>query len=99
MKSNRLITLATITLLCVAHADVSWAQAKKESKKGGSEPAMDHAKKGMELAQMGANDEAIAEFTKAIERLTRRKVTAFLSANQTTPGVACELFFLEAPPA
>ena len=38
------------------------------------------------------------EFTKAIERLTKRKVTAFLSANQTTPGVACELFFLEAPP-
>ena len=39
------------------------------------------------------------EFTKAIERLTKRKVTAFLSANQTAPGVACELFFLEAPPA
>ena len=45
--------------------------------------------------QEGAED----EFTKAIERLTDRKVTAFLSANQTTPGVACELFFLEAPPA
>ena len=39
------------------------------------------------------------EFTAAIERLTRRTVTAFLSANQTTPGVACELFFLEAPSA
>jgi uncharacterized protein YbcI len=38
------------------------------------------------------------EFTIAIERLTQRKVTAFLSANQTAPGVACELFFLEAPP-
>ena len=38
------------------------------------------------------------EFTAAIERLTQRSVTAFLSANQTTPGVACELFFLEAPP-
>jgi uncharacterized protein YbcI len=38
------------------------------------------------------------EFTAAIERLTRRRVTAFLSANQTSPGVACELFFLEAPP-
>ncbi len=25
------------------------------------------------------------------------RVTAFLSANQTNPGVACELFFLEAP--
>ena len=38
------------------------------------------------------------EFTAEIERLTRRRVTAFMSANQTTPGVACELFFLEAPP-
>lgn len=44
--------------------------------------------------QEGAED----EFTKAIERLTRRRVTAFLSANQTNPGIACELFFLEAPP-
>jgi uncharacterized protein YbcI len=38
------------------------------------------------------------EFTAAIERLTHRKVTAFMSANQTTPGVACELFFLAAAP-
>ena len=38
------------------------------------------------------------EFTAEIERLTRRRVTAFMSANQTAPGVACELFFLEAPP-
>lgn len=37
-------------------------------------------------------------FTAAIERLTRRPVTAFMSANQTSPGIACELFFLEAPP-
>src|SRR3989337_2615509 len=44
--------------------------------------------------QEGAED----EFTAAIERLTHRSVTAFLSANQTSPGVACELFFLEAPP-
>lgn len=44
--------------------------------------------------QAGAED----EFTAAVERLTRREVTAFMSANQTTPGIACELFFLEAPP-
>ena len=36
------------------------------------------------------------EFTDAIERLTRRKVVAFMSADQTTPGVAAELFFLAA---
>jgi hypothetical protein len=38
------------------------------------------------------------EFTAAIEGLTRRRVVAFLSANQTIPGVACELFFLDAAP-
>jgi uncharacterized protein YbcI len=38
------------------------------------------------------------EFTAEIQRLTHRRVVAFMSANQTTPGVACELFFLEAPP-
>jgi uncharacterized protein YbcI len=44
--------------------------------------------------QAGSED----EFTAAIERLTKRRVVAFLSANQTNPGVACELFFLDAAP-
>lgn len=35
------------------------------------------------------------EFTAAVERLTGRRVVAFMSANQTSPGVASELFFLE----
>src|SRR5579863_7158458 len=43
--------------------------------------------------QEGAED----EFTAAIERLTGRRVVAFLSANQTHPGIASELFFLELP--
>jgi uncharacterized protein YbcI len=38
------------------------------------------------------------EFTAAVERLTQRRVVAFLSANQTDPDVACELFFLDGPP-
>jgi uncharacterized protein YbcI len=38
------------------------------------------------------------EFTSVVEHLTHRRVTAFLSANQTTPGVACELFFLDGSP-
>ncbi|MDQ6834673.1 MAG: DUF2294 domain-containing protein [Actinomycetota bacterium] len=38
------------------------------------------------------------EFTAAIQRLTHRRVVAFMSANQTTPGVACELFFLDSAP-
>lgn len=37
-------------------------------------------------------------FAAAIESLTGRRVVAFLSANKTTPGCACELFFLEASP-
>ncbi len=44
--------------------------------------------------QQGTQD----ELTAAIERLPGRSVTAFLSANQTAPGIACELFFLEASP-
>jgi hypothetical protein len=38
------------------------------------------------------------EFTTAVERLTRRRVVAFLTANQTDPCVACELFYLDAAP-
>jgi len=38
------------------------------------------------------------EFTAIIERLTQRRVVAFLSANQSTPGVAAESFLLEATP-
>jgi len=34
-------------------------------------------------------------FSAAVERLTERRVVAFLSANQASPGIACELFFLE----
>jgi uncharacterized protein YbcI len=39
------------------------------------------------------------EFTEAVERLTGRRVVAFMSANQTAPGVAAELFFLDAAPS
>jgi uncharacterized protein YbcI len=34
------------------------------------------------------------EFSAAVERLTLRRVVAFMSANQTSPGIACEMFFL-----
>ena len=33
-------------------------------------------------------------FSRAVERLTLRRVVAFLSGNQTSPGIACEMFFL-----
>ncbi len=34
------------------------------------------------------------KFSAAVERLTLRRVVAFMSANQTSPGIACEMFFL-----
>ena len=58
---------------------------------GGSDEVID----GRVAFQTGMQD----EFTAEIERLTRRRVTAFMSANQTTPGVAAEVFFLEPAPA
>jgi uncharacterized protein YbcI len=33
-------------------------------------------------------------FSRTVERLTLRRVVAFLSGNQTSPGIACEMFFL-----
>lgn len=38
-----------------------------------------------------------ADFTAAIERLTGRKVVAFISGNHLEPDVAAELFVLDAP--
>jgi uncharacterized protein YbcI len=34
-------------------------------------------------------------FSAAVERFTGRRVVAFLSANQASPDIACELFFLQ----
>jgi uncharacterized protein YbcI len=34
------------------------------------------------------------DFSAEVERLTLRRVVAFMSANQTSPGIACEMFFL-----
>ena len=38
-----------------------------------------------------------ADFTEAIERLTGRKVMAFISGNDIEPDVAAEIFILDAP--
>ena len=59
-----------------------------------------------ELVAAGGADEVIDgrvafqsdredDFSAAVERLTLRRVVAFMSANQTSPGLACEMFFLE----
>jgi uncharacterized protein YbcI len=76
-------------VVCVLEDILSRSESSQVAA-GGGKDVID----GRIAFQEGAQD----EFTKAIERLTGRRVTAFLSANQTNPGVACELFFLEAPP-
>jgi uncharacterized protein YbcI len=39
-----------------------------------------------------------ADFREAVERLTGRKVLAFISGNHIDPDIAAELFILDAPP-
>jgi uncharacterized protein YbcI len=76
-------------VVCILEDILSIAESDQIAD-GGSAHVID----GRIAFQVGAED----EFTAAVEGLTGRKVTAFLSANQTDPGVASELFFLEAPP-
>jgi uncharacterized protein YbcI len=38
-----------------------------------------------------------ADFVQAVERLTGRHVTAFISGNNVTPDIAAELFILDTP--
>ena len=76
-------------VVCVLE-DILSSDESRQIAGGGSDEVID----GRVAFQTKTED----EFTAAVERLTGRSVTAFLSANQTAPGVACELFFLEAPP-
>ena len=39
-----------------------------------------------------------ADFRGAVERLTGRKVIAFISGNHVDPDIAAELFILDGPP-
>ena len=39
-----------------------------------------------------------ADFREAFERLTGRKVVAFISGNDIDPDIAAELFILDGPP-
>jgi hypothetical protein len=38
-----------------------------------------------------------ADFREAVERLTGRSVTAFISGNHVAPDIAAELFILDEP--
>lgn len=77
-------------VVCILEDILSTGEARQVAH-GGSGDVID--------GRVAFQEDTEDEFTAAIERLTQRPVTAFLSANQTTPGVACELFFLEAPTA
>jgi hypothetical protein len=39
-----------------------------------------------------------ADFREAVERITGRKVLAFISGNHVDPDIAAELFILDGPP-
>jgi tetratricopeptide (TPR) repeat protein len=62
MSRNPSLIIVAAALLCLAQNDVGQAQNKRS---GGG--AAEHANKGVKLAQTGAYEEAIAEFTKAIQ--------------------------------
>jgi uncharacterized protein YbcI len=61
-----------------------------------SEQALVAAGAGSEVIDGRVAFQAESEdaFSAAVERLTLRRVVAFLSGNQSTPGIACEVFFL-----
>jgi len=62
MSRNHTLIIVAAALLCLAQSGMGQAQTKKPA--GG---ATEHANKGVKLAQAGAYDEAIAEFTRAIQ--------------------------------
>lgn len=76
-------------VVCVLESILSEAE-QAQLAKGGRREVIDD--------RVAFQTETEDEFSGAVERLTNRRVVAFLSANQTDPGVACELFFLEAAP-
>jgi tetratricopeptide (TPR) repeat protein len=62
MSRNPSLIIVAAALLCLAQSGMGQAQTKKS---GGG--AVEHANKAVKLAQAGSYDEAIAEFTKAIQ--------------------------------
>src|SRR6266508_1211848 len=62
MVKNFNLTIVVIMPLCLAQSSMAQAQRKKSAS-----GVAEHANKAVELAQGGAYEEAIAEFTKAIE--------------------------------
>lgn len=74
-------------LVCVLEEDVLLPEEKARVWRGLEEAVLEQ--------RASFQREHQADFTLAVERLTGRRVKAFLSANQTKPGAAAELFILE----
>jgi len=64
MSRNPSLIIVAAALLCLAQSGVGQAQNKKPA---GGAGGVEHANKAVKLAQAGSYDEAIAEFTKAIQ--------------------------------
>ena len=64
MLRNLSLIIVAAVLLCLAQSGTGQAQTKKS---GGGGGAVEHANKGVKLAQTGAYEEAIVEFTTAIK--------------------------------
>ena len=86
---NRAIATTYINgdvVVCIVEDSLSSSEQERVETGGASEVI-----EGRVAFQSDCED----EFSAAVERITCRRVVAFLSANQTSPDIACELFFLE----
>src|SRR6266446_7645821 len=63
MNTNRIVTLAVALLVSISLSE----GLAKEKAEGGGEASDAHSRRGIELAQEKKFDEAIAEFTKALQ--------------------------------
>lgn len=61
------------------------------------EKSLVHAGKGAEVLQIRRTFQETmrAELVEAVERLTRRNVVSFMSANDVDPDAAAEIFLLD----
>lgn len=74
-------------LVCVLEEDLLSRAENDAVGRGADQSVLD--------GRIAFQQEHQAEFIAVVERLSGRRVNAFLSANQTRPGVAAELFILD----
>lgn len=74
-------------LVCVLQEDLLTPAEVDDVRRGADELVLN--------SRVAFQREHQAEFIAMVEKLSGRRVRAFLSANQTRPGVAAELFILD----